>query len=177
MAICLLTLPAPLYAKEPVRVIEGTVTKVSDGDTIQVTDSLGTKVKVRMYGIDAPETAKGNKKSGRISKPGQPCGEEAYQALKKKLSMQLVQIDVMAIDRYKRMVSIVRMGQRNINKEMVQEGWAWAYRSYLDRTHASEYIGLEEEARKTGRGLWQEANPLPPWEFRKAQRHKNTADY
>jgi len=48
-------LASPSFAKAPIRTIEGIVTKVSDGDTIQVTDSLGTKVKVRYYGIDCPE--------------------------------------------------------------------------------------------------------------------------
>lgn len=158
----------PCFAKEPIRVIEGTVTKVSDGDTIQVTDNLGTKVKVRFYGIDAPETEKSNKKTGYVSKPGQPYGEEAYQALKQKVLRQNVRLDVMDIDRYGRTVSIVWLGSRNINKEMVSEGYAWAYRQYLDRPHASEYIGPEEMARKNRLGLWQQSNPQPPWDFRKS---------
>ena len=44
-------LSSPCLAKEPIRTIEGTVTKVSDGDSIQVRDTLGNKVKVRLYGI------------------------------------------------------------------------------------------------------------------------------
>lgn len=60
--LLLLTLPA--FAKAPLRTIEGIVTKISDADTIHVTDSLGTKVKVRFYGIDAPETEKSNKRTG-----------------------------------------------------------------------------------------------------------------
>ena len=161
ITLCLILFSLPAFAKSPIRTIDGTVVKVSDGDTIQVLDDYGTKAKVRFYGIDAPETAKGKKKVG------QPYGEEAYQALRTKVRDQKVSVDVMAIDRYKRVVSIVWIGQRNINKEMVQEGWAWAYRSYLDRAHASEYIGLEDEARKAGKGLWQQSNPQPPWEFRK----------
>lgn len=166
MLLCLSTIPA--FAKEPVRTIEGLVTKVSDGDTIQVTDQLGTKVKVRFYGMDAPETEKSNKKTGKVSKPGQPYGEEAFQALQQKLKRQKVRLDVMDIDRYGRTVSIVWLGNRNINREMVAEGWAWAYRQYLDRAHASEYISAEDQARKAGKGLWQQNNPQPPWEFRKS---------
>jgi endonuclease YncB( thermonuclease family) len=160
----------PCFAKEPLRVIEGVVTKVSDGDTIQVTDSLGTKIKVRFYGIDAPETEKSSKKTGRISKPGQPFGEEASQALKGKVQRKKVRLDVMDIDRYGRTVSIVWFENRNINREMVAEGWAWAYRQYLDRPHASEYIDAEEQARRNRLGLWQQSNPQPPWEFRKQLR-------
>ena len=171
LAVILLCLSiAPAYAKEPVRVIEGMVTKVSDGDTIQVTDSLGTKVKVRMYGVDAPETEKSNKKTGKVSKPGQPYGEEAFHALQQKVKRQKVRLDVMDIDRYGRTVSVVWIGTRNVNQEMVAEGWAWAYRAYLDRARASEYITAEEQARKAGKGLWRQNNPQPPWEFRKSTR-------
>lgn len=157
----------PCFAKDPIRTIEGTVTKVSDGDTIHVTDKLGTKVKVRFYGIDAPETEKSNKKTGHVSKPGQPYGEEAYQALRNKIFRKKVKLDVMDIDKYHRTVCIVWLGNRDINKEMVAEGWAWAYRQYLDSPYESEYIGAEEQARKQRLGLWQQSNPQPPWEFRK----------
>ncbi|BCS51765.1 thermonuclease family protein [Geobacter sp. SVR] len=160
----------PAFAKDPIRTIEGIVTKVSDGDTLQVTDPLGTKVKVRLYGVDAPETQKSNKKTGRISKPGQPYGEEAFQALLGKTFRMNVRLDVMDIDRYKRTVGIVWVNGRNINREMVLEGFAWAYRQYLDRPHASEYLAAEEHARKAKLGLWQQDNPQPPWEFRKSLR-------
>lgn len=69
LALLLLCLGTAASAREPLRVIEGVVTKVSDGDTIQVTDHLGTRIKVRLYGIDAPETAKGNR-PGRRSGTG-----------------------------------------------------------------------------------------------------------
>ena len=61
-------------AKEPIRTIEGVVSKISDGDTIHVTDSLGTKVKVRFYGIDAPETEKGSGLARSASR-GSPMGK------------------------------------------------------------------------------------------------------
>ena len=161
---------APSLAKEPIRVIDGTVSKVSDGDTIQVVDQLGSKVKVRLYGIDAPETEKRSRKTGRVSKQGQPYGQEAFDALKGKIGGQRVKAEVMDIDRYRRAVSVVWLGERNINQEMVREGFAWAYRRYLDRPHASEYIGAEEQARREGRGLWRQGNPQPPWEFRRHSR-------
>ena len=156
-------------AKGPIRTIEGTVTKVSDGDTINVTDTLGTKLKVRLYGIDAPETEKSNKKTGRISKQGQSYGENAQRALEEMVFRKPVRLEVMAIDKYKRTVAIVWTVDKIVNKEMVKYGWAWAYRQYLDRPYASEYIDLEEQARKESRGLWEKSNPQPPWEFRKLQ--------
>jgi endonuclease YncB( thermonuclease family) len=93
--IFILSTTLSALAKEPIRSIEGTVIKVSDGDTIQVVDSLGTKVKVRFYGIDCPETEKSNHKTGRVSKAGQPYGEDAYRALQGKLQRQHVRLDVM----------------------------------------------------------------------------------
>jgi endonuclease YncB( thermonuclease family) len=157
-------------AKEPIRTIEGLVIKVSDGDTINVMDSLGTKVKVRLYGIDAPETEKSNRRTGHISKPGQPYGDEASTALQSKVYRKMVKLEIMDIDRYKRSVGIVWLNEEDINQEMVAEGYAWAYRQYLDRPHASEYLKAEESARLKKLGIWQQYNPQPPWEFRKSQR-------
>jgi len=50
-----------------IRTVEGTVTKVSDGDTLQVITPEGTKLRVRLYGCDAPETEKVNRRTGQIS--------------------------------------------------------------------------------------------------------------
>lgn len=78
LVLLLVLSPQIAIAKGTTRSIEGVVTKVTDGDTLNVTDDLGTKVKVRLYGIDAPETEKTNKKTRRVSKPGQPYGSEAW---------------------------------------------------------------------------------------------------
>lgn len=169
LGILLLLVPQVSLGKEPIRTLFGIVVKVADGDTITV-NSNGTKVKVRLYGIDAPETYKMNKRTGIISKSGQPSGEEAFQALDNKVYHKQVKLDVMDIDRYRRAVCIVCLGNRNINREMVREGWAWAYRQYLDRPYTSEFIREEEEASKARRGLWEQGNPQPPWEFRKKLR-------
>lgn len=160
LTIAFLIMAAPCMAKTPIRTIEGTVVKVSDADTVQIIDGNGTKVKVRLYGIDAPET----RKPGKV---GQLYGDEAHQILLSKVNRRQVRLDVMDVDQYKRIVGIVWLGDRNINLEMVAEGWAWAYRQYLSRPYASEFVGAEEQARKQGRGIWQQPNVTPPWEFRK----------
>ena len=71
--------------QDPVRTVEGTVSRVVDGDTVQLMDRLGTKLKVRLYGIDAPETEKRNRKTGAATKAGQLHGEEAFRALRSKV--------------------------------------------------------------------------------------------
>lgn len=160
--ICLITTPA--LAREPLWVIEGVVERVTDGDTIVVLVG-STKLKIRLYGIDAPET---EKNLNGIYKPGQPFGEEAFQALKEKIVGRKVVIEALDKDkRYQREVAIIHYNGRDINQEMIDEGWAWAYRQYLDRPYTSGYIGSEEGARRARRGLWQQNNPTPPWEFRK----------
>lgn len=163
--LCLLLFALPCFAKEPIRTIEGRVTNVSDGDTLQVTDHLGTKVKVRLYGIDAPETAKGNKL-------GQPYGTESHQALQTKVMGQEVHLEVLDIDKYRRLVALVWRAGRNLNLEMVAEGHAWAYRKYLDGIYRTEFVDAENQAQKTRRGLWQHRDPQPPWEYRKTAKHK-----
>ena len=110
-----LLLATPSLAKDPIRVIDGTVSRVSDGDTVQVVVRLGTKVKVRLYGIDAPEIEHRNRKTGLVSKEGQPYGQEAFDALRGKIGGQRVRAEVMDIDRYRRAVSVVWLGERNIN--------------------------------------------------------------
>lgn len=159
MLICLLFLiPTFALAKQPIRTIEGIVTKVSDGDTINVTDDLGTKVKVRLYWIDAPETEKVNKDTGELSKPDQLYGSEAEKALQGKIGGRKVRLDALDLDKYKWLVSLVWLGSRNINQEMVAEGYAWAYRKYLERPYASEFLELEVEVRLQVVGLWKQDN-------------------
>lgn len=166
----LLLTPSLVPAKTPFRTIEGIVTRVSDGDTIAVQDDLGTKSKVRLYGIDTPETERRNQKTGRISKPGQPYGSEAQRILESKVAGKRVRLDVLALDKYKRLVALVRLEDRNINREMVSEGWAWAYRKYLESPYYSEFINIEESAKTRRLGLWKDESPEPPWEFRKRLR-------
>jgi len=160
----------PISAKTPIRTVEGMVIKVSDGDTLQVKTSEATKLKIRLYGIDAPETEKINHRTGHISKSGQPYGEEAYKALESKVLGKKVRVVIIDTDKYKRMVGIVYLENRNINIEMIWEGWARAYREYLDRPYASQYLDAEKEARNKRLGLWKQGNPQPPWEFRKLMR-------
>lgn len=81
-----------------------------------------------------------------------------------------VKVQIMDVDRYHRMVAILYLGDRGINREMVSEGYAWAYREYLHGPYASEYIDAEREARSKHLGLWQQMNPQPPWEFRRRLR-------
>lgn len=166
VVLFVLSLACPSIAGEPIRSVEGVVVRVTDGDTVKV-DASGTLLKVRLYGIDAPETMKTNRKSGRVTKLGQMFGEDAWRALEAKVLYKRVRLDIIDIDRYRRNVGVLWVGRRNVNVEMVADGWAWAYRDYLQRPHAGQYLDSEEVARRNRKGIWYDANPEPPWEFRR----------
>ncbi len=144
--------------------VEGEVTKVADGDTITLVMRDGARLKVRLYGIDAPEI-------GHDGLPGQPYGEEAKDALEKKIRRRTVRLEIVERDQYERIVAVVFLGTRNINEEMVREGFAWAYRKYLQRPYASGFLEAEKEARTKKMGLWNQSNPAPPWEFKRDAWH------
>lgn len=154
--ICILY-SAPSDARER---LNGIVRHVADGDTISVISRGRVKLTVRLYGIDAPETRK-------AGQPGQRHASVARRILMYKLIGKPVNVEIVEKDKYGRIVGIVRHGGRDINAEMIEEGLAWAYRQYLEGDYASEYIALEEKARRHRVGLWRQPNPQPPWEFRR----------
>jgi len=155
------------FAREPIRTVTGTVTKVSDGDTIHVTTPEQTKLTVRLYGMDAPETPKINQRTGHINKPGQPYGEASWKALEAKIMGKQVRLDIMDIDRYKRMVGAIWIDNRNINLEMVKEGYAEAYLEYLKEPYRAQFIRAEKEARSARKGIWSLLDYERPKDFRK----------
>lgn len=150
-----------------IRTVTGTVTKVSDGDTIHLTTPEQTKLKVRLYGIDAPETPKINHRTGRINKPGQPYGDEAWKALESKIMGKQVRLDIIATDRYRRMVGLIWLADRNINLEMVSEGFAEAYVEYLKPPYRMQFLEAEQEAKSDRRGIWSLPEYERPKDFRK----------
>ena len=155
------------HGQAPIRTVTGTVTKVSDGDTIHLETPEQTILKVRLYGIDAPETRKINQRTGHINKPGQPYGDEAWKALESKIMGKQVKVDILDIDRYRRMVGIIYLNDRNINLEMVYEGYAEAYVEYLKAPYRSKFIDAESEARLARKGIWSLPEYERPKDFRK----------
>lgn len=124
------------------------VKKVVDGDTIQVMHK-GEKIKVRFYGIDAPESEQ---------KYGKYCTKE----LEKLIQGKEVKLDIKSTDGYGRKVAIVWYNDVDINKQMVRIGCAWAYTYYTN-----VYKNDETYAKSNKFGLWQDKNPQNPYNFRK----------
>ncbi len=172
-SFCILALPILLPPKEVqpfTRTAEGIVFEVTDGDTIKLETKEGTKLKIRFYGLDAPESPKFNRKTGQISKPGQAFGKEAGDVLASKILGKKVKVDVLDIDRYRRMVSIVWLGDRNINLEMVREGMAEAYKEYLRGPLRAQFLEAEKEAKIAKKGIWSLSKYERPSEFRKSHK-------
>lgn len=145
------------------RTVEGVVRKVIDEDTITVVTGNGTKLLIRLYGIDGPEIRHGNR-------PGQPYGEESKTALESMILGRKVRIDIVDTDPHKRLVGMIYLGTLNVNEEMVKQGWAWAYGEYNKGPGKSDFIEDERQAKENKRGLWQQSDPLPPWEYRRRNR-------
>lgn len=128
---------------------------VIDGDTIEIRGQ-----RIRLYGIDAPE---GNQLCERAESRYR-CGQEAALALIDKIGRSKIQCEQKGIDRYKRVVSICRSGEEDLNAWMVQQGYAVAYRRY-----SKDYVASEEIARSKRRGVWAGEFVLP-WKWRQESR-------
>lgn len=148
MLACCVLLQA--YAAEATTVLAGKVTRVIDGDTIDVLLASG-RIRVRLQGIDAPER-------------DQAGGAAATAWLTQQLINQQVMLEPVSQDQYDRMVAVVHVQDRNINSELVRAGHAWAYRQYMRRSD-EQLCRVEARARQDGAGLWA-AKAHAPWEYR-----------
>jgi endonuclease YncB( thermonuclease family) len=142
------------------RTITGKVVAIADGDTITVLDGNKQQHKIRLDGIDAPESS-------------QPFGAQAKKALSDLVIGRQVNVAASKTDRYGRTVGKVSLDGKDINYVQLLQGFAWFYRAYareLSREDARTYEQAEARARADGRGLWREPAPVPPWEYRAKQR-------
>jgi micrococcal nuclease len=136
---------------KPLPVITAKVTKVNDGDSIEVQLDAGAG-RVRFSAIDTPEY-------------DQPYGAKSSAALKAMLPIGSdVELEVVTQDQFRRMVATVWLladGKRiNINETMLREGHAWAYRRYM---RDAKFCDIEAEARDKKLGLW--AQPVSDWVY------------
>lgn len=130
------------------------VIKIADGDTATcLTDGDKKQIKIRFAQIDAPESK-------------QDFGNRSKQALSDYIFNKHINLKVHENDRYGRSVAEVYIGGVNVNKLMVQEGYAWAYKEY---NKDLEYLQLQEVAKVQKKGLWSHKNPIYPQDFRRQQ--------
>ena len=152
--------PATLLSEPPGHEI-GEVTRVVDGDTIEVRITgrvdgpgagdvrIGGSYDVRLIGIDTPESVKPNS-------PVECFGREASAAAKVLLEGSDVRLvkDVEETDRYDRLLRYVYMGQELANARLVVNGYAAAYTYTPNIRHSELFVQLQRDAREHERGLW-----------------------
>ena len=138
----------------------GRVVGVMDGDTIKVLKE-GRAEKVRLNRIDCPEKA-------------QAFGTKAKQRTSDLVFGQRVAVSVRGVEKYNRLIGDVALPDaRNVSEILVGDGLCWWYRQYAKNDEVMSR--LENEAREAKRGLWSDAHPVPPWEFRRNRKKKKRA--
>jgi micrococcal nuclease len=129
----------------------GHVVKVMDGDTFEMTYG-NEKMRIRLFGVDSPER-------------GQAFNVKAKEFIASLIADKDVRVVIINKDRYRRSVADVYLRDgTHINSAIVKAGYAWHFKRYSDNP---ELARLEFEARTARRGLWQDTNPIPPWDFRR----------
>jgi len=150
------TLPEGVSEKAAARRIQIKVVGVHDGDTLTGITASNEQVKVRLDAIDAPEIK-------------QPYGQAAKKALSEMVFGKEVVIYPKTKDKYGRTVGHVVVGKKDVNLAMLEQGMAWHYVKYDKNKRLGQ---AEAEAKAARRGLWQDKQPMPPWEWRKAGKTK-----
>lgn len=149
-----------------VQVVErfsGKVVRVSDGDTCDVEVGPGKTVRVRIYGIDAPELS-------------QDFGKESRKYLDRRIFRETVTVEKFYDDQYGRCVGRILLNGQDLALELLREGIVWHYVQY---SSDQSYSIAERLAREAQKGVWKGTSdgnlPVAPWEYRKAhpRRDKN----
>jgi micrococcal nuclease len=152
--------PASTYTPQPVRPSElaqareefsGKVVGVTDGDTIKVLCD-GREVTIRLNAIDCPESS-------------QAFGQHAKEFTSDQCYMSQVPVRVFDTDKYGRLVGdVILPSGLVLNQTLIMAGMAWHYVEYSKDEFLAE---LERRARGSRVGLWADASPVPPWEYRR----------
>ena len=129
--------------------------RVIDGDTLEVAGQ-----RIRLHGIDAPETRQLCYLDGKRWQ----CGKDAGNILSDWINHRPVTCQERDRDRYGRIVAVCYVGDEDLNAWMVLQGLAVAYRRY-----SLDYVDQETDAQLARRGVWATRFVLP-WEWRRGKR-------
>jgi len=140
------------------------VVRVYDGDTVKAVGH-DIEIRVRLVGIDAPETSKGKNQAG------QPFGRKAEKYLTGLVLNKVVDIKGYGTDRYGRILAEIYIDDKNINLDMVKTGYAEIYHGSPPRgLYMQEYQKAEKGARNSGQGIWSQGDKyISPALWRKSK--------
>lgn len=139
-------------------IVSGQVDQVVDGDTIHLTDQHGVKRKIRLQGIDAPETQ-------------QAWGKQSTKWLEKQIGDHVVEVVLKGRDGYGRDLGVVLLNGEDLNLKAVREGQAWWYKHYAKDQSPEDrelYARAQRDAKIRYKGLWSQKRPEAPWQWRKS---------
>lgn len=136
------------------------IISIHDGDTLTAINDNNKKVKIRLFGIDAPETT-------------QKYGQASRDYLRRIVKGKNLSYKIRSHDDYGRVVATLYGNGKDLNYEMIKAGYAWHYKHY---NKSKEYADAEKNARKQKIGLWKGANPQAPWEYRRENKQNNNDD-
>lgn len=156
-----------LSLRSEAEILQGRVIGISDGDSVTVLDASSMQVKIRLMGMDAPERK-------------QAFSKQSRQSLAALLFDRQVTVESSKKDKYGRTVGKILMDGLDVNLEQIKAGMAWHYKQYQHEQPDGDrllYVQAEEEARAARRGLWMEADPVPPWEWRKVVHHGSDREF
>jgi len=146
----------PDYPDLKHKIFKAKVIGITDGDTMEILYQ-NKPLKIRLAHIDCPE-----------KRGSQPYGNDAKAALSKLCFGQQVKVYAQNYDRYKRLIAVVvNVRKQIVNQEMIKLGMAWHFKKYSKDT---VYAQLEVQARRKKTGLWKDAQPIAPWDWRKHKR-------
>jgi endonuclease YncB( thermonuclease family) len=107
---------------------------------------------VRLFGIDAPEATQQCARNGEAW----ACGQEAAEQLAALVVAGPVTCQGDEVDQYGRLVAVCQAGRFDINRTVVEYGYAVAFREYSDA-----YVRYEQQARASSLGIWASTFDLP----------------
>jgi len=142
-------------------VLQGRVVEVHDGRTITV-ENTGRLIKVALKAAEAPEQ-------------DQPYGDVARQHLASLVLNRQAAIEYTGLGPEAILIGRVFCEGRDVGLQMIRDGVAWfdhSYETNLGELERKLYAESERAARAERRGIWQDAAPVPPWEWRRARAHK-----
>jgi endonuclease YncB( thermonuclease family) len=153
--VAIVALTALVSNTLPVRADVTGRASVIDGDTIEIHGE-----RVRLFGIDAPESRQ------LCTVAGEPyrCGQQAALALADHLVKRTVRCQERDRDRYGWTVAVCFVGDEDVQAWLVEPGSALPFRKY-----SLSYVAEEDAARAAGRGIWRGTFEAP-WEWRAARR-------
>ena len=144
--LSLLALAITCTAPSHAQIVLGPARAV-DGDTLEVSGK-----RVRLFGIDAPESDQTCQKDGVSF----ACGQIATQQLEALVEGKQVECRGSSVDQYGRLLAVCTAGPEQLNQVMVEHGWAVAYRQYSD-----DYNAAELRAKSNHLGIWSSKFMLP----------------